>query len=259
MARPPLKIRKHRLKAFVLSTVLVMGLPATAWAAMAVIDSAAIGKLSSQLTKLQEQLDAINDVSNKVQDQINAVGKMGQISIPTFGLDALGSAIRRDMQCLKPDFSKLMPNIDFKDLEINSVCEGAPIYRDTLWVDPKKFTEMPTWDEREAAEKVVKERRERIFVDSITKAMAHADVAAKDVEQTNKAANELESSLASSVDSNDRLQVIGQGQVVIARALAKQNQILAQMLKVQAVFSMRAGVPVVGLVDLSDEEGGVTE
>ncbi|MBT4888732.1 MAG: hypothetical protein HON65_04170 [Rhodospirillales bacterium] len=256
MARPPLNVRRRKLRAFLLSSIFIAGLPVTAWAAMAVIDSAAIGKLSNQLTKMQEQIDAVKDVSDKVQEQIDAVGKMGKITLPTFGLDTLGSAIRRDLQCLKPDFSKLMPSIDFEDVEINSVCEGAPIYRDTLWVDPEEIAKLPTWEAREAAEKNVLERRERIFTDAITKAMAHADVAAKDVEQTNKAATELEGSLASSSTSNERLQVIGQGQIIIVRALAKQNQILAQLLKVQAAFALKAGVPVEGLADPDQKEGG---
>jgi hypothetical protein len=250
---------KRTLIAIALNVAVIFGLPVTAFAAMAVFDSAAVAKMSKELTKLQEQIELLSAVDKKVQEQINAVGKMGKITLPTFSLDNLGAAIRRDLQCLKPDFSQLMPDVDFKDVEINSVCEGAPIYRDTLWLDPDKIAELPTWEERREAEKQVEERRERVLTDTIAKAMAHADVAAQDVDQTNDAANELESALSSSVDSNDRLQVIGQGQVVIARALAKQNQILAQLLKVQAAFAMTAGVPVEGLVNLDDEENGGSE
>ncbi len=230
---------KRNIRAAILTLILLVGLPVTGWATMAVFDGAAIAKLTDQLSKLQQQISAIVDVKNKVQEQIDAIGKLGQITLPSLNLDKLGGTIIRDLQCLKPDFSKLMPSIDLKDIKINSICGGSALYRDALWVDPDKVVKITTWQDRQVLLDGVHERRERLFTDTIAKALAHSDVAARDVEQTNDVANEVESSLRSSVNSRTSLQAIGQGQVAIIRALAKQNQLLSQLLKVQATYALK--------------------
>ncbi len=247
---------KTKTRSIILTLLLLVVLPATALATMPVLDNAALVKLTDQLTKLQQQIQATIDVKNKVQEQIDAIGAVGKITIPTINIDALGAAIKRDAQCLMPDFSKLMPEINFEEMEINSVCEGAPVYRQTLWLDPDDIAELPTWELRDAARKKVAARRERVFVDTVSKALAHADVATQDAVKTNKATDDLESTLDAAVDSRTTLHAIGDGQIVIARALTKQNQILAQLLKVQAAFAMRAGVPVEGLAAVDAGESG---
>lgn len=252
MAKIPVKYRAP-VWAVMFNLAVVVGIPGTAWAVQAVIDSTAVAKLTAQVNKLQEQLETLKAVKDGVQDQIDAVGKMGQITLPGVDLQKMAAGLRRDMQCLKPDLSKLMPSLDFKDIRLGSICDVAPVYRETLWLSPARQAELPSLEARTAAREQVERRRKNVFVDSVSKAMAHADVAAQDVEDTNAAANELESALASSATSNDRLQAIGQGQVLIARALAKQNQLLAQLLKVQATFAMEAGASVNGIDDPDGE------
>lgn len=241
--------RRRRRRRIILLSLILLATPGVAWAAMAVIDSSAIAKLTNQLSKMQEQIQVLTGISDRVQKQIDAVGKMGKISLPILNAAKLASQIQRDVQCLKPDLSKLMPGIDLEDMDINSVCEGAPVYEQTLWVDPEKINKMPNWSDREDSRRQVERRRQAVLKDAVTKGMAQADVSTKDVEQTNRAANELESSVASATTSNDRLQTIAQGQVLIVRALAQQNQILAQQLKVQSATTMAIGVPVESLND----------
>lgn len=234
-------MRKH-LKALFLALTL-LGLPGLAWGAMAVIDQTAIGKLVEQLNKLQQQIEELMSISKTLQEQINAVGRMGQITLPSINLGKLGSKIRREVQCMKPDFSKLFPGLKFEDVDFDSVCEGAPAYRQALWVDPDDLRKLPDWRDRAARREEVEKRRERVLVDSATKGIALADVMAKETENQNKAADELATSAAAAQTQNDRLAVIAQGQVLNARIQAQTNQILAQLLHVQSVTALAMGVP----------------
>ena len=66
-------------RAALLAAALVLpALPAGA--EYPVIDATAIEKATQQLNKLQQQLDVLNETRDKIQAQINAIGKMGQIT-----------------------------------------------------------------------------------------------------------------------------------------------------------------------------------
>ena len=221
-------------------------------AAMAVVDASAIGKLTDQLSKMQQQIETLNGISTTLQEQIDAVGKMGRITLPTLSTAKIGSRLRQDLQCLKPDFSKLMPNINFEDLRWNSICQGSAAYRDTLFINPEDLTKLPSWEEQEKTLQTLNDRRRRILEEATSNGLAHGDIATKDVEHLNKAADDLASTVTSATTQNDRLAAIAQGQVILVRALGQQNQILATMLKVQSAFALQAGVR--ADTDLVDEK-----
>ncbi len=221
-------------------------------AAMAVVDASAIGKLTDQLSKMQQQIETLNGISTTLQEQIDAVGKMGRITFPTLSTAKIGSRLRQDLQCLKPDFSKLMPNINFEDLRWNSICQGSAAYRDTLFINPEDLTKLPSWEEQEKTLQTLNDRRRRILEEATSNGLAHGDIATKDVEHLNKAADDLASTVTSATTQNDRLAAIAQGQVILVRALGQQNQILATMLKVQSAFALQAGVR--ADTDLVDEK-----
>lgn len=252
----PAKRRKARkLAKTILLSLSILAAPGVAWAAMAVIDSAAIAKLGDQLTKLQQQIEVMTGIKDRVQQQIDAVGRMGQISLPSINISKLASQIKRDAQCLKPDLSKLMPGVSFDDVSMGSICDTAPVYEQTLWIDPDKINAMPNWQDRERARHVVERRREAVLKDSVTKGMAMADQWIAQSEDENRATEELASAAAAAKTTQDRQQVTAQGQVLIARALAKQNQILAQQLRVQSAFAAAAGVPIESYTTPKDKTG----
>ena len=224
-----------------LAGLLVIGILAiapAAWATMAVVDAPAIAKLTKQLTEMQKQLDVMTEMSKRLQGQIDAVGRAGRVTVALPNAARLGGALRRDLRCLAPDLSRLMPNVEFEDAEWLSVCEAAPGYRQTLWLDPKDVAELETWEAREAATRGVQRRRENVLVDAASKGLAHADMAGHQVDDALSASDELETAAAAATTSNERLAVIAESQAVLVRAMAQQTQLLAQLLRVQSAYVM---------------------
>ena len=225
-----------RFAAFFIVGVLAIAPPA--WAAMAVVDASAIAKLTKQLTEMQKQLDAMLEMSKRLQAQIDAIGRAGRVTVALPNASWLGAALRRDLGCLAPDLSRLMPNVEFEDAEWSSVCEAAPGYRQTLWIDPKDLAEFETWEGRERATRGVERRRENVLVDAASKGLAHADVAGHQVDEALSAGDELEAAAAAATTSNERLAVIAESQAVLVRTMAQQTQLLAQLLRVQSAYVM---------------------
>ena len=235
------------------AALLTVSIPA--WAEYPVIDASALEKATQQLSEMKKQLEELQAFNDKLQAQLNAIGEAGQITVPLFNMAKVGSQLRQDAQCLIPDLSKLMPSVSFEDINFGSICEAAAAYRQTLWVDPTTKRSL-RYSERQKLREELEQRRENILVDITSKALAQGDIAADTALQLNEAADEHERNVQATKQSNERLNLIPQGQVMIARGLAQQNQILATMLKLQAAFIMKAGVPVDSIVVEEDEEGG---
>jgi hypothetical protein len=68
-------------------------------------------------------------------------------------------------------------------------------------------------------------------------------MAAEGAVDLSAAAGELGSAAASALDANDRLAVIAEGQVLMARALAQQTQLLSQLVKIQAIAVLNEAAP----------------
>lgn len=273
MGRPPLK---QRLRTAALTLSLVVGVPSIGYAAMAVVDTGAIAQLAQQMNKLQEQVDQLRQqtewldtLSTQVQDQINAIGEMGQLTLPTLNLEKLTGQVMRDAQCLKPDFEKLMPGLSADALDFDSICGGSHAYEKALWFDPndpESWPEEIAWEEdgtseekwanRAAARAVIEARRRAVTKDAASKGMAQADKAATDTAELNqKASEELEAATRAAQTQQDRLAVVAQGQVLTNRQLVQQNQLLAQLLKVQSTMLMEMSLSSTERRALQEEGG----
>lgn len=251
---------KRTLKAAVVSVSLVVGVPAAVHAAMAVVDAGAITKLADQLNKLQQQLDQLREqtswlstMSEQFQDQIDAIGAFGQITLPTFNIERVSNRIRRDVQCLVPDFTDLMPGIEFDELNFKSICEGRNLYKKALWFDPEGISyetdEEPSseeqWYDIKEARGVVERRREAVTKEVAAGGMAAGDLAATvGAEEAERAANDLEVAQKAAGTAQERLAVLAQGTVLTNKQLVQQNQLLSQLLKVQSTMLMQMSVPV---------------
>lgn len=243
-----------RLSALLLTLILGLG---AARAEYPVIDKTAIAKLIDQLNKLQEQINQLTDIANKAQTQINAIGRMGQITIPMINMAKIGRNLNRDMDCLLPDLARLMPKVEFEDLDWNSICEAGDAYRKSLWIDPEEIRDLP-WDEQEKTRKEIDERRENLIADATAKGLGQGDIGNKGAADLNDAAGQLEAAADAAQNENTRLAVIAQGQVLIARGLAQQNQILAQLLKVHSAYVLKAGLPPDSVLAGEEEEGSTS-
>lgn len=235
---------------FLMSFVILISGP-TIGRAVGIDIAPIVAKLTEQLTEMAKQLDEFKKITTATQENIDAIGKVGQITLPTLNVSKLASQIRQDVQCAIPDLSKLMPNVEFDELDWNSVCEASSAYKKTLWLDPDKIKKLETWERLQTISDI-EGRRENVLVDAATKGLAQADIATKEIETTNKAIDDVAREADLAKNENERLAVIIQAQIVSARATVQQTQILALMLKVQSALAIKAGVPVESL--LSEDE-----
>ncbi|SOD98602.1 hypothetical protein [Caenispirillum bisanense] len=264
MAPAPVKRRGHRLRVTALAVGLIVA-PTAAMATYAVIDTKNLAEAAKQLSALKEQislikqevenslqiLSVLNDVSTFVQDTVNAIGEVGQITVPFTTMAKLAGQIQRDATCLMPDLSEIMPNVDLDDLDLTSVCGARKAYANTLWFDPARAAGMD-WAEQEEARREVIQRRARVLRTAAVDALAHADVqTAAAAEQSDRAVRELESAAKAAKDLNSRMAVGNQALLLIARQQATQTQLLASLLKIQGAT---ATMSMVDQDPMSDED-----
>ena len=191
--------------------------PLPAGAEYPVIDATAIEKATQQLNKLQQQLDVLNETRDKIQAQINAIGKMGQIAVPMVNMARMQRQLQRDALCLLPDWKKLLPDVDFEDVNWSTICEAGAAYRQSLWVNPEDLM-LQDVPQRVETQRGIRDRRINILVDATSKGLAQADLVASGAVDLSEAAGELDAAAKAATDMNDRLAVIAQGQVLSARA-----------------------------------------
>src|SRR3546814_438685 len=207
-----------------------------------VIDQAAIGKLVDQINALKQQLAELQKANGLLNDQLNALGRAGQISVPMVNMDRLASRLRQDAQCLAPDLQKLMPDVEYDDATFGSICAAGDAYRKSLWLDPDKIAKKP-WEDQVAATNAIEKRRQNMAVDVASKAIGQGDIDVKEADRLGQSADELDAAAKAAVSDNERLAVIAQGSVLHARSAALQTQILAQLLKVQSSWFALTALP----------------
>lgn len=243
---------KHAMKIAAVAVLVAVGTSTAAHATYPVIDVASIAKLAEQMgqlkkqfEELQKQTEVITDVKKEVQDQLDAIGRMGQLSIPSLNLDTLTQDVLRNVQCLKPDLSGLMPSLSTEDLRFGTICQGRDIYKTALWLDPEAVAKTITWEEKATARKAVEARREALIKEISSSGLAQGDLAAGQQAETNqRATEELEQAASAAETQNDRLAVIAQSGILTNRQLVQQNQLLAQLVKTQSAMLMAMTVPV---------------
>lgn len=244
---------RRSIAVFIVSTSLLTS-PNVAYAAMAVTDGGAMVEAKLRLAELKKQLSEMNDMKNKLQDQINAIGEMGKITIPMINLPKIAGQLISDAQCLMPDFEGLMPSLNFDELSFGSICDGSNNYKKILWISPKEGAKLKG-SERLKRYEEIRERRETLLVEAAADGMAQADMALEGALDLSETAAEIEAAAAAANNTNSRLAVIAQSQAVLIRASSQTNQLLAQQLRIQATFAMAAGVDVTNaLADTEDDE-----
>lgn len=237
-----------------------------ALSAWPVTDAQAIVKATEQLNRMKEQLDKLNEMKKQIDEQIKIIGSYGKITLPIINIANMGNQLKKDMQCLKPDWEELIPGINFEEQKF-SLCDRSRFYRDNLWVDPVKVggesvfgvpgqssaIDHIKWQKERQRVRMV---RQAVLHESVTNAMAQADKAIENTKENSEAIDDLQGMVDGAQTDQDRQAAIAQGQVVLARIGNQRNQTLAQLLKVAAAFAMEAGIPLERYgVDLEKTEG----
>ncbi|AUG51509.1 hypothetical protein [Thalassospira marina] len=270
--------RKHLRILAVAGLLTLTSLPASA--TYPVFDATSFAKITEQFNKLQQQFDELmkqtdilGKISKTAQDQINAIGKLGQVAVPVLNLAKLGQQINRDISCLLPDFSKLMPGVNLDDVDWKSICARRFFYNSTLWFDPRdpdswKFGEEgspddwampeggswggegnePNWKNpdspaeqrlyfaaRSAARKATEERRAQMAREAINTGLAQADRTSTELAEINQdIIEELESQSDQAIDVKTLLATLLKASLHQSRIQVQQQQQMAQLIRIQS-------------------------
>lgn len=251
MARSSLRANKR--VTITLAVGLLLASTTVAIATYPVIDQAAIGKLTEQIKKFKEQIDILteqlnvlkeqlsflNDISNFMNDLTDAVGSIMTIKLPIPNLNKIADQLSRDAGCLMPDGQQW--GLEIEDLEIGSICGLSEKYRSALFANPEEMKEM-TVTEQNQLRQDVEARRRALFVDTVTRSIAMADEKIKASETAGDVADDLQANADAAETLQDRMAVNIQVNIAVVRATSETNQLLAQMLKLQGVAAMKAGL-----------------
>lgn len=209
-----------------------------------------LGTLTDQLDTAKEnlkvvtdQLDVLKDVKQTATDTLSSIGQVGNLSIPSINFEQLKSSVTSDMSCLIPDYESLMPSIKFDDVEFGSICDRGDAYKSGLVATPSSLTNS-TWEEKAKIQKSIHANRVATITDATVKGLGQSDEAQETAATTLQTAEEYKSAGANATTVNDRLQVLIELNVAQLVTQAQTNQLLAQMLKVQASQALNNGVPV---------------
>ena len=243
--------RKAMMRTPVLLAVTAVSLPVaitvaiTAWAAQPVFDAESAAKAAETINELKKHGEAIAEGNKLAQGQIDAVGAKTKLVIPGLDIPKIRRQLNADMQCLMPDFESLMPSVEFDNIEFGSICNGRGAYEQTLTFDAEgDDAARMTAGEREAARNRVRDRRENVFNDVVLKSMAQGDAAIAAANGINEAATRIAGEADAATDLNSRVAVTNQALVILIRAQAQTNMLLAQMLKLRAAHEAQFGMDV---------------
>ncbi|MHA7777202.1 hypothetical protein [Roseibium sp. M-1] len=248
-------------------------------ATMAVIDVKNIAEAQKQLMTMKDQLDSLKDqlktakeslsvVTDQLKvvqeakgiadETLSSIGSIGNLSIPSLNFQSLASSVSGDMACLIPDYKKLMPSIKLEDVDFGSICERGNAYKSGLVATPESLTE-GTWEQKSNVQKSVHQNRIATITDATVKGLAQSDEAHETAVKTLETAQEYKSAGQTAETVQDRLQVLIELEVAQLVATAQTNQILAQMLKIQASDALNNGVPIASEVAETRKYNGESE
>ena len=207
-----------------------------------------VALLQEKLDKATEQLQRVNEISQAAQSTIDAIGNAASITLPSINLNKIASQLKKDMQCLMPDLDGLMPSINFQELEFGSICEASNAYQSSLfaeWSDKEESENGESFTRNEIIERqdAVRDRRQALLQDVVVKGLGQGDIGNQASTELLEATEELKQSAEAADTMNKRLAVLIQGQIMQTQATAQTNQLLSQLVKIQAMTAMQIGLP----------------
>lgn len=218
--------------------------------AMVVVDKLAIAEAQAQTAKLikqlknqLKQLEETKKILETANKQINAIGEMGKITIPSVNFQQISSQLVSDIGCLTPDFKNLMPNLKTENINMGSICSIGNAYRSNLMISKDDVKKTGGRKEQAAAIREIKNSRSRIIADASTKGLAQSDLVIQKSVDTIKAAQEYKTAGSGAETSNERLQVLIEIGVAALQEQARANQLLAQLVKINASMAINTALP----------------
>jgi hypothetical protein len=131
-----------------------------------------------------------------------------------------------------------MPGLDFSEIDLGSICGARDFYKKGLFIDPADLNSL-TNRQRTNLKKLILRRRENVASESVLRALGTATTALEINKEYNASIEDLKSAGDGANTQNERLAMIASGQVLIAQGIAQTNQLLSQLLKLEASIEAR--------------------
>jgi hypothetical protein len=167
---------------------------------------------------------------------LDAIGEAGKVAVPFVNGQKVLKRLNRSWGCLvlgADDLKRAMPGLDFSEIDLGSICGARDFYKKGLFIDPEQFKNLSPY-QREKLILLFKKRRENVASESVLRALGTATTALEANKEYNASIEDLKSAVDGTNTQNERLAVIASGQVLIAQGIAQTNQLLSQLLKLQA-------------------------
>lgn len=213
-------------------------------------------QLKEQYKLMEEQYKTAIEAKNLAQDHINAVGKAGSITLPNLKSLNVGKFIENSLKCLAVDWRQIIPDIDMKNINLNSICEARDFYRNTMWIPGQDWFNMNN-RERVSATQKIRKRRDDLLRQVITDNLSHGDVSTYENDNMIEAIKVIENNGRNAQTSNERLAVMLDALTLQLRATTETNKLLAQKLKLQATLALHAGIPVNDVLEEFEQDNNV--
>ena len=196
---------------------------------------------TDQLNVLREQIEVVKETNATMENTLTAVGSAATITLPSF--DDLKRQIVRGAECLLPDLEYLMPTVDFENVDIGDICRRSSVYRDTLSLDPSDLVNLSPV-QRETRRNEVRTRRTAIFRDSVFSSTAAGDSGIEESTKLLDLADSLSQQADAATNLNEREAVNNKIAIAQLQATAQTNQLLAQLLRLQALYYTESGIKI---------------
>ena len=239
--------RPRHAKALVLSAAALLALPAPASANVPVIDPTAIARIREQVALASQQLGAIKQQVEKVQDLKNVIGQMGASAIGTT-LEQAGlnfsdvddaKSILRDVSALSKDVKQLPQSLS--NFKINgeslalSVVDGLASGRTNAG---KIFYFNGSGEMTQATVDGLRKRRSAALRDAAINGYALATSMKGDLGQTQKTADALAEQAKKATDLRGDVQANTAALLAIYAETTKQTALQAQALEIESANTL---------------------
>lgn len=225
--------------------VIKLVTPDKAEAAMPVIDAASLSKMSTSINEMGKQVNLLEENTRQNRQMLDAIGEASTVSVPFFNGAKLVKRFRQNWGCLilgTDDLKRAMPGLDFKDVDLGSICGARDFYKKGLFIDPEQFKDMDNY-QREKLVLLIKQRRENVASESVLRALGTATTAIEANKEYNNSIEEYKGAVDKATTQNERLASIASGQVLIAQGISQTNQLLTQLLKLQSsIYAGQTGI-----------------
>ena len=213
--------------------------PGIPHASQPVYDAEAVARATDLINQTKTLTEGVANVKEKIEAQVEASGVARVIQLPLLDIERITTRAARDAQCLLPDVKNFLPRVEFKNIDVGSICNLNKNYKQALSFHPdseegRKMTRIERSNRRE----LIRSSRRHVLEESVFKSLAAGTAGLQAASDFGAAADTLAAQANAATNMNERLAVLNQGVVLLVRTQVQNNILLAQQLELTAAAAV---------------------